>query len=45
MRKYFLLAFSLLLIKGLFAQRLYMLPENFHSSTGLPELQAVADRL
>lgn len=33
MKKYFILAISILLVKGLFAQNLYMLPDNFHSST------------
>lgn len=33
MKKYFLLAISVLLIKGVFAQNLYTLPENFNSST------------
>lgn len=33
MKKYFVLALSLLLIKGMFAQNLYMLPENFKSSS------------
>lgn len=33
MKKYFVLAISILLIKGAFAQNLYMLPENFKSST------------
>ena len=33
MKKYFVLAFSILLIKGTFAQNLYTLPESFNSST------------
>ena len=33
MKKYFILAICIFLIKGLSAQNLYMLPENFHSST------------
>jgi len=33
MKKYFILAISLLLIKGAFAQNLYTLPENFNSSS------------
>ncbi len=33
MKKYFILAISIFLIKGAFAQNLYMLPENFNSST------------
>lgn len=33
MKKYFILAISILLIKGTFAQNLYMLPENFNSSS------------
>ena len=33
MKKYFVLAISILLIKGAFAQNLYMLPESFNSST------------
>jgi hypothetical protein len=33
MKKYFVLAFSVFLINGMFAQNLYMLPENFNSST------------
>ena len=33
MRKYFILALGLLLMKGTFAQNLYRLPENFKSSS------------
>jgi len=33
MKKYILLAISIILIKGVYAQNLYMLPENFNSST------------
>jgi len=33
MKKYFVLAFSVMLIQGVFAQNLYVLPENFKSST------------
>jgi len=33
MKKYFVLAISVLLINGAFAQNLYKLPENFKSST------------
>ncbi len=33
MKKYFILAISILLIKGMSAQNLYKLPENFKSST------------
>ncbi len=33
MKKYFVLVLGLLLMKGTFAQNLYMLPENFKSST------------
>ncbi len=33
MKKYFILAISILLIKGMSAQNLYTLPENFKSST------------
>jgi len=33
MKKYFVIAISVLLINGAFAQNLYMLPENFKSST------------
>ena len=33
MKKYFILAISIFLIKGMSAQNLYMLPENFQSST------------
>jgi hypothetical protein len=33
MKKYFVLLLGLLLIKGTFAQNLYMLPEHFNSST------------
>lgn len=33
MKKYFVLALSVLLIRGMSAQNLYMLPDNFHSSS------------
>jgi len=33
MKKYLVLAISILLVRGAFAQNLYMLPENFKSST------------
>jgi len=33
MKKYFILAISILLIRGTYAQNLYMLPESFKSST------------
>lgn len=33
MKKYFVLAICIFLIKGTFAQNLYMLPENFKSSS------------
>ena len=33
MKKYLVLAISILLVKSMFAQNLYMLPDNFNSST------------